>query len=316
MTSRSGELRRAQHPERAPAPRRRRGGARHRAARPGREPFRFTRPPLRGPRPARPARPRRQGPHGLERADDRGPGRRAARDRRPPLPGRGHPRGGIPARPAWWDADGRLLRTSRAGKAHLAAYLEDYAYLAAGLLDLYEAGGDAAHLREAERLAGQILTDFAAEDGGFYSTASGHETLIVRHREGHDGATPAANAVAAHTLARLSYHLDRSDLRERAVEAIRAWGKAIARQPRAFTTTLAAADLLLEGPVELALVGEASERDALRAEVARHYLPNRIVALHDPAHGTSDLPLVAGKTTGGRAGRRSTSAATSPASGR
>jgi len=195
------------------------------------------------------------------------------------------------------DADGRLLRTFRAGKAHLAAYLEDYAYLAAGLLDLYEAGGDTAHLREAERLAGQILTDFAAEDGGFYSTARGHETLIVRHREGHDGATPAANAVAAHTLARLSYHLDRSDLRERAVEAIRAWGKAIARQPRAFTTTLAAADLLLEGPIELALVGAASERDALRAEVARHYLPNRIVALHDPAHGASDLPLVAGKTT-------------------
>ena len=99
---------------------------------------------------------------------------------------------------------------------------------------------------DAERLTGQVLADFAAEDGGFYSTARGHEPLIVRHREGHDGATPAANAVAAHTLARLSYHLDRGDLRERAVEALRAWGKAVARQPRAFTTSLAAADLLLE----------------------------------------------------------------------
>ena len=201
-------------------------------------------------------------------------------------------------------ADGRLLRTFRAGKAHLDAYLEDYAYLAAGLLDLYEAGGDASHLREAERLAGQVLAEFAAEDGGFYSTARGHETLIVRHREGHDGATPAANAVAAHTLARLSYHLDRGDLRERAVEAIRAWGKAIARQPRAFTTSLAAADLLLEGPIELALVGAAGDpgREALRAALARHYLPNRIVALHDPAAGTPDLPLLAGKTAvGGRA---------------
>jgi hypothetical protein len=194
-------------------------------------------------------------------------------------------------------ADGRLLRTWRAGHAHLDAYLEDYAYLAAGLLDLYEAGGDASHLREAERLAGHILADFAAEDGGFYSTAHGHESLIVRHREGHDGATPAANAVAAQTLARLSHHLDHGDLRERAAEAIRAWGKAIARQPRAFTTSLAAVDLLLEGPIELALVGAPGDpaREALRTEIARHYLPNRIVALHDPAHGASDLPLLAGK---------------------
>jgi len=195
--------------------------------------------------------------------------------------------------------EGRLLRTWRAGHAHLDAYLEDYAYLAAGLLDLYEAGGDQGHLREAERLAGQILADFAAEDGGFYSTGRGHEPLIVRHREGHDGATPAANAVAAHTLARLSYHLDRDDLRERAVEAIRAWGKAIARQPRAFATSLAAVDLMLEGPIEVALVGAAGDpgREALRAELARHYLPNRIVALHDPAEGASDLPLLAGKAT-------------------
>jgi aryl-alcohol dehydrogenase-like predicted oxidoreductase len=201
-------------------------------------------------------------------------------------------------------ADGKLLRTFRAGKAHLDAYLEDYAYLAAGLLDLYEAGGDASHLREAERLTGHVLADFAAEDGGFYSTARGHEPLIVRHREGHDGATPAANAVAAHTMARLSYHLDRADLREQAVAALRAWGKAIARQPRAFTTSLAAADLLLEGPVELALVGTAGDpgRELLRAELARHYLPNRIVALHDPAAGASDLPLLAGKAAvGGRA---------------
>src|SRR5262249_25797123 len=105
--------------------------------------------------------------------------------------------------------EGRLLRTWRRGKAHLAGYLEDHAYLASGLLDLYEAGGDVAHLRGAERLAERIRQDFAAEEGGFYSTARDHESLLVRHREGHDGATPAANAVAAHVLARLSYHLDR-----------------------------------------------------------------------------------------------------------
>jgi hypothetical protein len=201
-------------------------------------------------------------------------------------------------------ADGRLLRTYRAGKAHLAAYLEDYAYLASALLDLYEASGDARWFSEARRLAERILDEFAAPGGGFYSTARDHEELIVRHREGHDGALPSANAVAAQVLARLSYQLDREDLREAAVRAVEAYGKAITRAPRAYPTSLAAVDLLLEGPVELALVGStgAEDTEALRREVAAHYLPNRIVAHLDPAREAPALPLLAGKSTvGGRA---------------
>ena len=194
-------------------------------------------------------------------------------------------------------ADGRLLRTYRAGKAHLAAYLEDYAYLADALIDLHEAGAPARFLREAEGLAERMRADFADPAGGFFSTARDHEPLIVRHREGHDGATPSANAVALRALARLSYHLDRADLREDAVKAIRAYGRAIARQPRAFPMALLAVDLLLDGPIELAFVGRAADTAALRAEVGRRYLPNRIVSHHDPATGDADLPLVAGKKT-------------------
>src|SRR5207247_1802124 len=140
--------------------------------------------------------------------------------------------------------DGRLLRTWRGGRAHTAAYLEDYAYLADALIDLYEAGAPARNLREAGALAGRILEDFADEGGGFFSTARDHEALIVRHREGHDGATPSPNAVSARALARLSFHLDRGEWREAAARAVRAYGKAIARQPRAFTTSLALVDLL------------------------------------------------------------------------
>src|SRR5207244_3325403 len=83
---------------------------------------------------------------------------------------------------------GRLLRTWRAGRAHLDAYLEDYAFFAEALVDLYEAGGEARYLEGAVALAERIRQDFAAEEGGFFSTARGHEPLIVRPREGHDGA--------------------------------------------------------------------------------------------------------------------------------
>ncbi len=199
--------------------------------------------------------------------------------------------------------DGRLLRTWRAGRAHLDAYLEDYAFLAEALVDLYEASGTSRYLDEAAALAGRIREDFAAEEGGFFSTARGHEPLIVRPREGHDGAIPSANAAAAMALARLSYLLDRPELREDAVRAIRAWGKPIARQPRSFAKSLAVVDFLLEGPVELALVGAAGEPgfEALRRDVGRRYLPNRIVAAHDPAGGEARTPLLRGKTlVGGR----------------
>jgi hypothetical protein len=191
--------------------------------------------------------------------------------------------------------DGRLLRTSRAGRAHLNAYLEDYAYLAEGLLDVYEAGADERYLRAAERLAGFLITDFLdREQGGFYTTAERHESLIVRSREGTDGAVPSANAVAASALARLSFHFDRQDWRDAAVGAVRAYGRHIARYPRAFAKSLALVDFLTEGPVELAFVGEPDALRALHHAVAEQYVPNRIVAT-GRASSPSALPLLAGK---------------------
>jgi uncharacterized protein YyaL (SSP411 family)/aryl-alcohol dehydrogenase-like predicted oxidoreductase len=196
--------------------------------------------------------------------------------------------------------DGGLYRTYRGGKAHLSAVLEDYAYLSEGLIDLYEAGGSLDWLREAERLLDRTLADFRDEEtGSFFNTASDHEKLIVRYRDGADGATPSGNAVAAHALARLSYHIDRPELRHTAAGAIKAFGPLISRFPRAFATTLRAVDLLLEGPVELALMGKKGAADlrALQRAVAEHYLPNRIVAVCDPDadDGSAELPLLRGK---------------------
>jgi uncharacterized protein YyaL (SSP411 family)/aryl-alcohol dehydrogenase-like predicted oxidoreductase len=197
--------------------------------------------------------------------------------------------------------DGGLFRTYRSGAAHLNAYLEDYAYLSEGLIDLYEAGGPPRWLREAERLLDRTLADFADEDtGAFYNTARDHERLIMRYRDGADGATPSGNAVAAHALARISYHLDRVDLRHAAVRAIRADGPMISRYPRGFAKSLCVVDLLLEGPVELAFVGAARSPalEELRREVARHYMPNRILAVFDPGDPgeAGELPLLQGKT--------------------
>ncbi|NGZ01435.1 MAG: hypothetical protein CV090_00090 [Nitrospira sp. WS238] len=195
-------------------------------------------------------------------------------------------------------SDGRLLRTSRAGRAHLDAYLEDYAYLAEGLIDLYEAGADESYLHAAARLGELLITDFLdPEQGGFFTTATQHESLILRHRDGTDGAVPSPNAVAASALARLSFHFDRDEWRHASISAIRAYGRQITRYPRAFAKSLGVLDFLTEGPVELAIVpGKSSdELHALRAAIAQCYLPNRVVATGFPDH-SSALPLLKDRT--------------------
>jgi uncharacterized protein YyaL (SSP411 family)/aryl-alcohol dehydrogenase-like predicted oxidoreductase len=193
---------------------------------------------------------------------------------------------------------GHLLRSWRAGVARIPGFLEDYAYFGEALVDLYEAGGDEAHLHEALRLAERMRADFGGGEGGFWQTARDAEALIVRHRDGHDGATPSANACAASLLLRLSHHFDRPAWREEAALALRAWGRAVARQPRAFARSLIVADFLQHGPLELALVGAPGDaaREALEAELALHFLPAKVVAHAAPESAqTPTLPLLAGR---------------------
>jgi uncharacterized protein YyaL (SSP411 family) len=198
--------------------------------------------------------------------------------------------------------DGGLYRTHRAGKSHISAYLEDYAFLADGLLSTYEAGGSARLLEQALRLVERMRSDFGDPDGAaFFQTASDHETLIARMREGHDGAIPNANAIAAQILVRLSRHLGREDLAQQGARAIEAYGASIRRMPRAFPSSLAVVDCLLEPPIELVLVGARDDARyrALASAVAGVYLPNRVEARVDPEQPHSapfELPLVAGKT--------------------
>jgi aryl-alcohol dehydrogenase-like predicted oxidoreductase len=192
----------------------------------------------------------------------------------------------------------RLYRTSRHGRAHLEAVLEDYAFFGEGLVDLYEAGGQDRYLDAARRLAERLTRSFQdADQGGFFTTAKEHEALIVRGREGADGATPSGNATAAMLLARLSFHLDRADFRETATGAIRAYGRQLTRYPRGFAKSLAVVDFLTEGPVELAVIGAPDDPgfQAIQDATRPLYLPNRILAATDRLDGGSIHPLLAGK---------------------
>src|SRR5581483_12181727 len=83
--------------------------------------------------------------------------------------------------------DGRLLRTYRAGRAKLPAYLEDYAFLAHGLLRLHAATGNPQRLAQAKSVIDRMIDDFAdPKDGGFFYTADDHESLLARPKDPYD----------------------------------------------------------------------------------------------------------------------------------
>ncbi|HVR20498.1 MAG TPA: hypothetical protein VMS65_12395, partial [Polyangiaceae bacterium] len=156
-------------------------------------------------------------------------------------------------------------------------------------------------------LGERILSDFSdsADPGAFFATARGHEKLVARPREGHDGAVPNANAVAARALARLARHFDRAELADRAAAALDAFGAMVERAPRAFSTALVTLDFLRAPPLELVLAGRrgAPDREALEVALAERYLPRRVVGHVEPdAPPRSGLPLLEGKVeVGGRA---------------
>ena len=178
--------------------------------------------------------------------------------------------------------------------------LEDYAYLADALIDLYEAGADGRYLLAAQDLTERMRTDFRDPEGaGFFQTAHDHEALIARAKDAQEGALPNANAVAAQVCARLSFHLDRDDLRQLAEQTVSSFGQWVTRAPRAFASMLLVVDFLAHDPVEVVIVGPSSEAQALFSETARVFLPSRVL-VHGPsdACSTADslrFPLLQGK---------------------
>jgi uncharacterized protein YyaL (SSP411 family) len=192
----------------------------------------------------------------------------------------------------------RLLVSFRGGKAHLNAYLDDYAFLARGLLDLYESGFDRRDLDRAAALTRTMLGRFGDGHGGFHFTSDDHEAILARTRSTHDDAIPAGSAVAAETLLRLALHLDDAAFRKAGLATLAALRPLVERAPAGFASLLNASAY---GPgkdvLEIALVGarDAAGTRSLLSTARARYIPARALEWFDPAAGPSDLPMLKGK---------------------
>ena len=151
----------------------------------------------------------------------------------------------------------RLYRTSKDGRAHLNAYLEDYAAVALGLIGLYQATFDLRWLEAAASLAETIVAQFHdPANGGFFQVGADHERLVARRKDFVDSAVPSGNSLAAELFLRLALLLGRDDYRGHAEGILRLMADGMAEQPLAFGRLLCALDLYLNPGQEIAVVGD------------------------------------------------------------
>ena len=185
--------------------------------------------------------------------------------------------------------NGRLLATAKDGRAHLAAYLDDYAFLIAALLELLQAEFMAADLEFAEQLADVLLEQFEdPERGAFFFTARGHETLLHRPKPGHDSATPSGNGVAAWVLGRLAALTGKERYARAAARTLELFYPVMRERAAGHAQLCIALDEVLVPPPVLVLRGERGAVAQWGAELAREFLPGMLVI---PApNGTTGLP--------------------------
>jgi uncharacterized protein YyaL (SSP411 family) len=195
------------------------------------------------------------------------------------------------------DADGRLLRTYKDGRASLNAYLEDHAFLLEALLVLYEATFETQRFTRARQLADAIIDRYHDDEGGgFFTTSRDHEALVVRPKDFEDHPIPSGNSSAAYGLLRLNAFTAEREYEEKALEVFRLLGAAAGPHAQAFGHLLQAMHLYFSPKREVALVGD--ELDALARVVRPRFHPTIVLAGMRPGDATAAgaIPLLRDRT--------------------
>jgi uncharacterized protein len=174
--------------------------------------------------------------------------------------------------------DGVLARALADGRPLGQGFLDDHAYLAAGLLDLFEADPDPRWLREALALHGELERRFRDPAGGYFRSGTHHERLPVRDKPDHDDDLPAGNSIAALTLLRLAELTGDDRHRDAAAALLRAFAGTLTKAPASLPALLGALDFYLDRARQIVIVSPPdTPPDALLAKLRTAYVPNRVL---------------------------------------
>ncbi len=173
---------------------------------------------------------------------------------------------------------GLLRRSVTSGRIGPSAFADDYAFVIAGLLTLFEVTADAAHLRRASLLQAQLDAGYRdVQAGGYFVSNAQHASeLPVRQKLYYDGAIPSANSVELLNLIRLATLRDDRELVGRRDELLAAFGGSVAANPAGATEMLLGIDWLAGDAKEVVIAGESAE--ALTAVLRENFFPHYILA--------------------------------------
>ena len=180
---------------------------------------------------------------------------------------------------------GRLMARLCDGELRYEAQLDDYAFYALGLLELYRADFKAGHIASAQALAGQLLEDFADEKGGFFRTSRGAEKLFIRPKEVYDGALPSGNSAAALLFEELFRLTGKELWREAAEKQLGYICSACARVPAGCAFGYLAMLRYVYGGRELVCSLPSGELPESFKAVLGRYAPELTVLVKDPENG-------------------------------
>ncbi len=197
----------------------------------------------------------------------------------------------------------RLFRSYKDKTARHNAYLDDYAFFIAALLDLYEASHDMAWIEKAVELDTILERHYEdKKNGGFFMTSNDHEALIAREKPNYDGALPSGNSIAILNLLRLSEFTTKDIYRKRAEASLTSFSKTLASNPMALSEMLLGVDFFLDSPKEIIIVtpqGKKATAGPFLVEFRKRFLPNRVLIVVEEGRDLKShetfLPLVKGK---------------------
>jgi uncharacterized protein YyaL (SSP411 family) len=175
---------------------------------------------------------------------------------------------------------GRLFHRNREGQSSITAFLDDYAFLIWGLIELYEATFDARFLKKALELNEVLIKHFWDDkEGGFYFTPDDGEKLLLRQKETYDGAIPSGNSVQMLNLLHLGRMTSNPELEEKAAQTGRIYSRDVELSPSAFTQMMAAVDFGIGPSYEVVVVGatEANDTKAMLKTLQNEFSPNKVV---------------------------------------